>query len=86
MSYKIFQVFGNYGVSVDGKIELNDCSVAYEEGDNYSSELTELRNPHDSNTQEWYEFERIKEEILNDDSFNEKLMKEKDGEIIVLEY
>lgn len=39
-------------------------------------------------TQEWYEFERIKEEILNDDSFNEKLMKveEKDEEIIVLEY
>ena len=56
MSYKIFQVFGNYGVSVDGKIELDDCSVAYEDGDNYSSELTELRNPHDSNTQEWYEF------------------------------
>lgn len=86
MSYKIFQVFGNYGVSVDGKINLEDFSVAYEDGDNYSSELTELRNPHDSTTQEWYEFERIKEEILNDDSFNEKLMKEKDDEIIILEY
>lgn len=86
MSYKIFQVFGNYGVSVDGKIELDGYSVAYEDGDNYSSELTELRNPHDSTTQEWYEFERIKEEILNDDSFNEKLMKEKDDEIIILEY
>lgn len=86
MSYKIFQVFGNYGVSVDGKINLEDCSVAYEDGDTYSSELTEVRNPQDSNTQEWYEFERIKEEILNDDSFNEKLMKEKDDEIIVLEY
>ena len=35
---------------------------------------------------DFYDFERIKEEILNDDSFNEKLMKEKDGEIIVLEY
>lgn len=28
MSYKIFQVFGNYGVSVDGKIELDKCSIA----------------------------------------------------------
>lgn len=85
MSYKIFQVFGNYGVSVDGKINLDDCSVAYENGDTYSSEPA---NHHDIKTQEWYEFERIKEEILNDDSFNEKLMKveEKDEEIIVLEY
>lgn len=91
---KIFQIFGNYGISIDGKISIdnkNHVKIEFEKHDGEyitSKSADKLENPYDLETKEWYEFEKLKLCIENDKLFIKKLtdgLKE-ESEVIVIEY
>lgn len=81
----IFQVFGNFGVSIDGQI-LSDETILFENGEFWEESLLDVENPYLSNTQEFFEWEKLKERILGTNLCIEELLNNsEDAEIIIIE-
>lgn len=84
---KLFQIFGNFGVSIDGRIVKNR-SIFFDDNEVSfgASKLENMSNPYSENSQEFFEWERIKEEISEMNLLSALLNNAKEGsEIIILE-
>lgn len=81
----IFQIFGNFGVSVDGEI-LSNGVILFENGEFWEENLLDVENPYLRDSQEFFEWETLKERILAENlCITELLSNSEDAEIVILE-